>query len=345
MADALSQRMGERVEELCREISVAHTLDAEIHEELRGHMEDKLLAYLNGQEVFTEEDAYVLVREHFGHRDSVKSLLKEVHAVDMQISLARRFAAIIAVHLVYASLTSLCFVVVWSCAAWLKFMGEQTPLNIGFYPGLMVLFSVVSTLLFWRVLLEWQRRHYAGEMLWFQRWNGARIVILLGVLYLGLAITPNVQGSDLATISPLTAEPLFLNSLWICVSLATGLAQILIWLWWCDFPPRRARAIVLGALTWLIFAVVPIQLVHLDVYAYEPLSQAIDFSNQIVLWREQGAASTGIWAVRAGDEIGKQYYLLSVFMCVAMIVCALPVYLRMIRRRPPTGGYFPKAAA
>jgi len=77
---------------LCKKISVAHDLDQEIQDELYGHMEDKLLAYLNGEEPVTEDDALILVREHFGDPAVLKNLLQDVHADNAHVSLAHRLA-------------------------------------------------------------------------------------------------------------------------------------------------------------------------------------------------------------------------------------------------------------
>ncbi len=93
MADPLKSDTREEIRALCKKISVAHNLDEEIQEELYGHMEDKLSAYLNGEEAVTEEDAFILVREHFGDPSALKGLLQDVHAFEAQVSLARRLAA------------------------------------------------------------------------------------------------------------------------------------------------------------------------------------------------------------------------------------------------------------
>jgi len=68
----ISPQVQERIEALCRQISVAHELDEDIRKELRGHLEDKLLAYLSGEERLTEQDAFILVRERLRNPDRSK---------------------------------------------------------------------------------------------------------------------------------------------------------------------------------------------------------------------------------------------------------------------------------
>ena len=65
-ADVPNSGIQTKLKAICREISITQSLDAEIQKELYGHMEDKLLAYVNGEEAITEDDALILVREHFG---------------------------------------------------------------------------------------------------------------------------------------------------------------------------------------------------------------------------------------------------------------------------------------
>ena len=94
MDDNLSPEMVERLRELCRKITVAHNIDEEIQRELCSHMEDKLRAYLSGEEKLTEADALILVREHFGDADNLKRLLRNVHAPERCIAYAGRFAGL-----------------------------------------------------------------------------------------------------------------------------------------------------------------------------------------------------------------------------------------------------------
>ena len=94
----ISPETTERIRALCRRISVAHDLDDEIQRELFSHMEDKLHGYLSGGEKVTEEDALILVREHFGKPEVVRGLFREVHAPETHLSLLRTTGAFITGH-------------------------------------------------------------------------------------------------------------------------------------------------------------------------------------------------------------------------------------------------------
>ncbi len=83
----------EQIQQIAGHIQVANQLDPEIQAELRGHMEDKVAAYLSGQEQVTEGDALLLARVHFGDPAIIKSLFQGVHHREYSVSLARRLAA------------------------------------------------------------------------------------------------------------------------------------------------------------------------------------------------------------------------------------------------------------
>src|SRR5688572_20897923 len=50
-------------------------VDPRVAEELYGHLEDKLIGYLAGDERLTEADALILVREHFGNPEALRPIL------------------------------------------------------------------------------------------------------------------------------------------------------------------------------------------------------------------------------------------------------------------------------
>lgn len=94
MSKNVSPETSGKLRAICERITVACELDVEIREELYSHLEDKLLAYLSGEEKPTEEDALILVREHFGNVENLKRLLRQVHAPKRCIAYAGRFAGL-----------------------------------------------------------------------------------------------------------------------------------------------------------------------------------------------------------------------------------------------------------
>jgi hypothetical protein len=94
MSDSLSSEASAKLRALCGRITEACELGDDIREELFGHLEDKLLAYLSGEEKLSEQDALILVREHFGDAENLRRLLRKVHAPKRCIMYAGRFAGL-----------------------------------------------------------------------------------------------------------------------------------------------------------------------------------------------------------------------------------------------------------
>ena len=98
-----------RLESICRRVSA--DADEQVQRELMGHLHDKLLAYLNGQEKLTQEDALFLVERHFGDAAILRRQLLAVHKSSPTAALNR-----LSVPLVISSsarlVVSLAFIVV-----------------------------------------------------------------------------------------------------------------------------------------------------------------------------------------------------------------------------------------
>jgi hypothetical protein len=280
MADSLSTKMQERMRALCHKISVAHALDPEIQEELYGHMEDKLLAYLKGEEPLTEEDAFVLVREHFGDPAVLKGLLQDVHAHAVHVTLARRIAA--------AFVVSTALLILWTL--WLSlvqgvlvlFAAEDGSFGVpqGVLPVASVFAFFGAALLVWTVLRHWQRQLDADHRPWFLRWRPGSIVLLLAALFLLQKVVPGTSVTGLMTTEPGPAGRL-VSGLFLVLGAISYVLQCLAWLWWCDRPPRQVRALVYGFFAWLLTCVLwtvipPLQL-DISHGAVEPVSGALNY--------------------------------------------------------------------
>jgi len=246
MADDLTPETREQLRALCKKISVAHNLDAEIQEEIYGHMEDKLLAYRSGEEAVSEQDAFILMREHFGSPGAIKGLLQEVHKVEANVSLARRLAAAAVITLgsiVILQYSSAALLRVWTNAA--AFGG-------------VYLVSIADTLLgilcVWLLLWHWKRRLDSGSTPWFMKW---RPVYFLALLCSSMLL---IQMFQMEWLRPHAEESMLAVSRWawasyafwlfFAVSLGGPVAECLLWIWWCDRPPRSARAIGKAAAVW-----------------------------------------------------------------------------------------------
>ena len=252
MADKLSPDTCEEIRTLCRTISVAHDLDAEIHEELYGHMEDKMLAYLKGEELLTEKDAFILLREHFGDPAAVKGLLQNVHAYEAHLSLVRRLAAVCSATLGFLILQQILF-----CISFLGFVNWQETLGrsdraTSAYCVLHAALTVASTVLLFLYLIKWQKQLIAGRPMWFIQWRPIAIVSLLGSLLLLQKLVPYVSPGDLLSVDASAGwVVLFALGAYMILGYLGLILQCFTWLWWCDRPPRKAKTVSYAFLAWL----------------------------------------------------------------------------------------------
>ena len=64
-----------QLRQVCDQMARVHQLSSDQADELYAHMEDKALAYMQGDESLTEEDIALLVREHFGNPYQIEALV------------------------------------------------------------------------------------------------------------------------------------------------------------------------------------------------------------------------------------------------------------------------------
>jgi len=243
MPDQITGETRKQLETLCRKISVSRRLDAEIQRELYGHMEDRLLAHMNGEIPLTEEDAFILVREHFGDPAMIKERIQEVHAEEAAVSMGRRlvaaFVACTAVNVI-SSVLQLCLVGVPAfLGAW------RVPLQVSLFGAIELVFVPGAMYL---ALRPWRRRMDRGEPVWFQSAPAGRMLAVFAVTAIVAVVSipfffwvqslvPNLLDENMGIPGTLAA-------------LASILAMGAIWIWFCDQPPRTRRNLLQAAGAW-----------------------------------------------------------------------------------------------
>lgn len=336
MSDSVSNQTRAQIDALCKQIAVAHDLNPEIQGELAGHMEDKLLGYLNGQEPLTEDDAFILVREHFGDPAEIKAQLQNVHSVAANFSLVRRLCAVSAVHMALLNATGLAYVVIWISAAWIYYSNPPSRLEANLIPFLMFIVFAAATYAYWWILKNWQRRIRNGELLWFQRWNGLQIAVALFALAsLQLVIPVLSNANDSIAIGPFGTS-LVIQLPGALAAYGCLIVQACLWFWWSDTTPRHPRTLTITGLVWLSLMTFPwsaLHIVKLSVYSYRPAHTTPDISGKFVLWHAHNGESSGLWSLEVApighlymDVIGYSF----VFM-VFTIALAKFIYLRTSR--------------
>ena len=297
----LSPDIETRIAALCKQISVAHEVDAEIQRELRGHMEDKLFAYLAGEEVLSEEDAFILVREHFGNPGILKEYLRHVHKVPATLSLARRLLAVMTLTVA----VSFGFALFARAAGLLLLSVVES--GAPAFDVTRTVFTTVTLLILLAgqplviglVLRHWQRRLDGGAALWTDRLAppaaaglGAATLIVWSLRSIPALWILNVAPAHADTLS-FSMRQLLLDPVPMLYHLEGGPAQTAIlaaflclaiqaalWFWWCDRPPRVKATLNRASAVWLGFFLAPALVESLCTgfffsHVYRPFSAAL----------------------------------------------------------------------
>ena len=348
MDKTLEPKIEERLRGLCKQVSVANSLDEELREELFGHMEDKLLAYLNGEEPVTEDDALILVREHFGDPGVVKGMLREVHAQEAGISLARRLVAGLALaigldigmYLVFSLVTlGLVAQAAWAPTAttpgnpnfdhsyvhppWAVGAAAVSWNAMGLADALNTLLSGLALLvwpfIFWRVLRHWGKKAESGESVWFRQWALWRMLVFVLLLFFLRDLLPGIMTRE--AVPKLWGG---LSSMLVPWRVSLVL-HCIVWLWWTDQAPRR-----LARLLCAICMVCVVHVLRLANFIVPP-SIALVFGDGAFLhewtlhtsWGFNGYVfSTAVQAVTSSVRMGALYGLASLALYFAVLYLA-----------------------
>ena len=233
MSENISEETQKKLEQLSRKISVSNRLDDEIRLELKSHMEDKLAGYLDGSEKVNEDDALILVREHFGDPHNIRNLYQEVEDVESNGRLLRKVGALLVLTLVIGLARS--------------FIGLP---NVRFafpYYGLVFLpiafGAPIILILFPR---KWKKDIRNGKAPWFQTITPSTFKLLILALIIArfilsfIAYNANGRSAEIHLLR--VQESMFMF-------IVSGIA----WLWWCDVKKISFLQGLAVIATWLTF--------------------------------------------------------------------------------------------
>lgn len=238
MHSEFSEETQHRITGLCSKISVANHLNDEIREELHGHIADKMEAYLDGSEVITEDDAFVLVREHFGNPEVIRSMYEVAEPVAAYGGFLRRLGAILVA-------TSLCF---WFTSYVLEVIFtlfvKMTPVSVNPDPlifGIPQSFSVIiGVLLYIVALTHWKKKMRLGQQPWFMKikpyWFIGIIVLSEIALYMVIPFTHQITAPH--------------NDIFDYTLVGGLLVHCMFWVWWLDNNAKRLLYVFTGFFAW-----------------------------------------------------------------------------------------------
>jgi len=253
MDNTLSPEMQQQIRSYCDTVCAMHGLD-DVREELQDHFEDKMIAYLTCSEKLQEQDAFLLVREHFGDPAALKSMFQTVHVKEAGVTLGRRICAVFAVTLFLSAIARAMIPV----TGVLIRMGQSpagmkwliTLISVAYGTLIVALIPVALYL----ILRRWNRRLAMDAPVWFTRMPVPSLLRVLVALILFERLVPSVNW---ATRSPIATDGVaFPAAMLIMIpTLLAFAAQGGVWMWWVDRAPRTKTALIAALACWCAMGV------------------------------------------------------------------------------------------
>ncbi|MCC6487592.1 MAG: hypothetical protein IT364_08825 [Candidatus Hydrogenedentes bacterium] len=307
--------------DLAREVGDARGLGEDAREELYGHLEDKTLGYLSGEDGITEADAVLLTREHFGDPGAFPEAVVQVQAQFRSlVSLPRRLAAVAVLTLT----VGIAFSAVRLLLAF--FVDTETAVDLFAPVNLPALWVVVVLKMaaIVVVLRGWLARERRGLRLWYQDRTPAAIALILLALVSLQWLVPDVRfdqklltaehGTLLRTIIDMPR-----SIYWSFIALGPALAMLmpLMWIAWTDRRAFMAKAVLGAAVAWgalnaasdfpEIAVGAPSYVISVDSRGFEIQSPPMGVSDMLEAWGygsditlQSALVLTGYFAALAG---------------------------------------------
>ncbi len=236
---------------LAREIGRRRRLDNEAVEELYGHLEDKTLGYLSGEENLSEADAVLLTREHFGDPGAFPEPEAKPARFQSPVSLPRRLAAL--------AVLTLAVGIALSAVKLLVALGLQASVSVALFDGrnlptISVRLALYAGVIF-LVLRMWLSRERRGARLWYQDrspfWFAWMIPALIALRW----CIPNVHVDSAAFAAHQEAflyaalhMPRSLYMTFFGLLLVTAMLPSVLWVWWADRHAYNAKTVAIAVL-------------------------------------------------------------------------------------------------
>jgi len=259
MLHELTPETRKQLAALCHSLLDIHGLKPDAYDELYTHLEDKILAYLNGEEAVTEKDALILAREHFGQPEPLASQWQPVATAGVQAPLRKLLAVLALGTLIVLTAKQITLLIMLKAVlAW------GTPTFVRYTMTLIDLSAnLVALTLLWALVKRWQRpimENRPSSPLYMPL--PVRIA-LMAVLLAAAAVAVRWFQNSASEINALISQSSGWSSNTLRAvlnafpatfpSLLLSIAMPLIWLWWSDNGSRGYKRLVWIAASYAIF--------------------------------------------------------------------------------------------
>ncbi len=237
--------------DLARELGELRGLDEDASEELYGHLEDKTIGYMSGEEGLSEADAVLLTRAHFGERVPVEENVPHANGNPRRVTLLHRVLMVAGVTFIFGSLLQrLAMNLIW------MILSFDPPQSI-VYGSIIMVYSGATTwclaLAAGLTLRHWERYGQVGSIFRFEPSKKTHLaVVTVGSILLMLSFAalflpfPRISTSTQAVSSALAG-----GIAWLYI--VSRVAWPILWIWWFDRRSGRMKNFAFGALAWAGF--------------------------------------------------------------------------------------------
>ncbi|MCL2648320.1 MAG: hypothetical protein FWD61_15140 [Phycisphaerales bacterium] len=266
----LSVETARRIDALAWQISSANHLDADLHAELRAHIEDKFTAYLTGEIKPSEQDAFLLAEAHFGDPAVIQSLFVRMQpaAASAPSLFARLFTLSIVTLLVppIVSIPMFFLGIRLLFAIYPAIFQIDTDTNVQFLSliGLSLAVVVAECLALIAVLIFLRRREYSAQHLSNTRlisrpvaaFAAIGVAMLLPFLedflrdFLMSTLLDAQHDAQLFEKFCMSKSILFLAWRILASLLPSTICILAIWFWWIGPTRNRIGTLLATALAW-----------------------------------------------------------------------------------------------
>lgn len=191
MHEQLSEEMQQQLRAWCGDMVSGNESPGTVIDELYGHMEDKMLAYMHGEETITEEDAFLLASERFGDVSTLREQLQGCNQKRAGSFPVRKYFST-SVFAILVSFIVCAPVVHILSAAILSSVPERFILVMAHYPNIMVKlkYSVVTSLgAVLPILFILYHQYRAPDSYSWKKWRIIRSALSVsGIFIVGMAL-------------------------------------------------------------------------------------------------------------------------------------------------------------
>lgn len=260
----ITPEISSEIDEFLRQISVAHSLDSEIREELRNHIEDKLCGYMRGEIKISEEEAWLLVREHFGDPAVLKSLYHETEAKEMYKSFFRRIGAAFVVCIWLLFVAPPLLEALFKIVSNIFFNNPMNYLTMIIYCVGLSVKIVLPVIFMFYLFFSWRKKMTNNEELWFDtisKSNFIKLIVISFIATITVKMLFENENFSLITWHKVTFTSAVIERMFYSFGghfiyvylygIIPPLVSCFAWLWWCDNPPKRYMAVFYGFISWM----------------------------------------------------------------------------------------------